>query len=141
MFYSSNHSVHHQFSRALGGSFSLVSSEIKQKYHHCQYHQIYYNIAIITMVNSLLLLLYTILGYHTFFYPKFWHLVLRGNSYLRVRFSAVCFASFWFSQSSCNQHQIDYTWLAYKNDENPQSLQGVYSIKNVPKIFVELVLV
>ena len=56
-------------------------------------------------------LLYIILGYHTTFY------------YLRVRFSSVCFTSFWFPQSSCNHHQIDHTWLANKNNEHAIQIQ------------------
>ena len=62
----------------------------------------------------------------------------RAKSYLHVSRSTLSLASLRFSHSGSNQHQIDYILFAYKNDEDPQSLKSIYSVKNVPEMISEI---
>ena len=62
-----------------------------------------------------------------------------AKSYLHVSRSTFSLASLRFSHSGSNQHQIDYILFAYKNDEDPQSLKSIYSVKNVPEMISEFI--
>ena len=75
---------------------------------------------------------------------KFYHIDLNiqckeAKSYLHVSRSTFSLASLRFSHSGSNQHQIDYILFAYKNDEDPQSLKSIYSVKNVPETISEFI--